>query len=338
MPENLDTILLVVGSLTVVVSIIVNILSTVRLSRLSETINRLEERVEKKPASEEKGRKEDADSSFDSSILPAPDVSDNDSHSTRYRPPGSRAGGTASGTRSGPGSTRIKKAGMRVPETIVTTPAPDAHALPINETVPEPAAEARSVESVEPYSAAEAPPTTAVPAADTLLPVAEAVPEPTAPVSLHMGQEEEELLKNYFGDSTRRYLGAKAPGPAAPAAPKGAETADESEGGGEEDVMDVILDTGVYPAAVQVPDYNPFDASLQRVNFAPVRAMLAQLTAGARVTLDFQDVLFLVEDEYGDLTRLAAETAQRNLVLAIRNVSAGLQAELSSKIPTLTYL
>ena len=349
MPEYLDIILISIGGLLIVASVVVNILSTTRLSRLSESLNRLEEHVEYQTV-ENKPKKEGADSAFDSSILPGSDLSDTDSRGTRYRPPGSRTGAPKKEeSRPEGSSTRIliRKSGIKVPETVA--PAPELEMspepVPVEAPIPEPAAETASAKKFEAMpirpgevfsSTAEIPadalaeipaPKSAVP--EKAAPLAVVPPSPAEAPSRRRGTEEEELLKSYLGDSSARYFDANPSDPAE--AGEGAEA--------EEDVMEVIQDTGVYPAVVAAaPDYNPFDAALQRVNLAPVRAALPQVPGGGRLTLDFCDVLFLVDEEQADLLRLSAETEQRGVTLALRNVTPGLQAELSAKLPALTYL
>lgn len=343
MLENLDTILIGVGALLIVVSVVVNILSTARLSRLSETISRLEERVEARNA-EEKNNREGSDSAFDSSILPSTELPDTDSRGTRYRPPGSRAGAKKEDSRSSGPSTRIliKKSGEKVADTVVTTPA---HASEVRTKAPEAPIPEPASEAVAAFVAENGGVTASLPEPAVSSPVDEKPAVISEPAPQGFGSEEEELLKSYLGESSTRYMNVKkpaapeAPAPAVPAAPAvstaPAAAIDESD----EDVMDVIQDTGVYPAASAVsPEFNPFDPVLQRVNLAPVRAALAQYPQGGRLVLDFKDVLFLVQDEHTDLVRLAAETGQRGVILCLRDVADGLKTELSSKIPSLTYL
>jgi len=124
MLNNLDVILIAAAAILIVVSFTINIISSSRLTKLTETLGQLETKFETlHPKKDENDTRHGSSSvKFDSSILPSQEYSPADSRiGTRYRPPGSRAkrpedSGSEDGEVKVPSTRQLKigKGGMKI--------------------------------------------------------------------------------------------------------------------------------------------------------------------------------------------------------------------------------
>jgi len=93
--ENIDAIIIGTSAILILVSIVVNIVSTSKLSQLSESLSYLEKNFEAAEAAKSRiggsPARENQPPDWDSSILPAADPALKETRTgTRYRPPGTR--------------------------------------------------------------------------------------------------------------------------------------------------------------------------------------------------------------------------------------------------------
>lgn len=236
--NNFDTILIAAAGLLIVISFVINIISTARLGRLTESLNQLEAKFE---TFHPKGKDDKNDSrhgssavKMDSSVFPSQEVSPGDSRmGTRYRPPGSRSKKTGEGEPpdTGPVSIpptrrmKISKSGVKIPE---------------GEASAEPAPELPSAQSGQGAGGADSPPVQAP--ADSRARTPQAMDdEGKALLKEYLGREPSLGRKGKAGDESgladiRDIYGGK----------DGEGERNETGGEADEDVMDVVEDSGVF--------------------------------------------------------------------------------------------
>jgi len=341
--EKLDLILLIAGGVLVVVSVVVNIISSARLGNLSESINQFEAKFEAKSASDRRPPQNDsrtgrAGEKFDSSVLPSAEPSGSDSrHGTRYRPPGSRvkvpdsAESSEEGSGSVPPPTRhinIGKAGVRLPADEPS--AEDGKSAGV-------AVAGEEQVSVSEAKAAEEPPRSSPASASKKEPVKDAPLAESGSLagSDKLSQDDQALLQEYLG-SRAGVSGEKADAPepdlADAGTPRNGQAAED-----DGDVMEVVEDTRFMQKTAPAPEdiINPFDHTQHSLDMGRVLEPLSRLKSGATLNIDFQDVLFLIDEEIDALSKVYRQCRKQGITLAVRNVQRNVQSDLHAKFPEL---
>jgi hypothetical protein len=371
--EKLDIILLVTGGALIIVSFIINILSTIKISRFSESLDRLEHNF-KATTANPRGREATAPAgtraaarAYDSSILPAVEKRPSDSHrKTRYRPPGSSAASSKENVILTDSSlARISSSGEE---------APVSDTSPLDKSATRaPSDQAASREKPEPSKAEEKS------APITSEPISEISDKKPPLDSGELADDARQLVKDYLGDSSD-LINKKAGTPS-----EGADSREISKGSkqkGADDVMEVVeapkqLDTAKpkpespkqpdtakpKPESPKQPDtakpkpkrpkeldtakpksggatveINPFEKRHQKIDFIKIFRQLDDMKPGGSLILNFQDILFLVKKEINTLNDIYIKAFDKNVTLSLKNTSSDLRNEVLSKITNIDFI
>jgi len=358
-----DTIILISAAVLVVVSFVVNIVSAFKISGFSEELNRLEENLEtaaaanRKTDSSVKSGSDTRTHIYDSKVFPSAEKKPGDSGS-RYRPPGSTPVPTGEPGGVKPETTTIRyrppgKSGMRIPDQL---PGEKRDVESASQPYEQHPAIISSMHATVPSSSEPLPDDAFItsgpvvkPKPQTLAgpePEAAETPAPVAPAAKELSQDELDLIKNYLGGSSKNVVeenaedAAKDDGSDELMKAAGEVAAEEEAalpGSEESEVLDVIADTAFFKVddINRANAVNPFDSSLQKVDFETVRKHVATCAPGGRVTIDFKEILFLTDNEFTSLSALISSARGHNVAIGAVNVAADLNAELLSKCPGL---
>jgi hypothetical protein len=322
--EKLDMILLISGAVLAVISIIVNIVSVSRLSGLSEAVSQFENKFESKTTQENRpGEGDSPDEKMEASTETGSDTRTG----TRYRAPSARTERPSQEpAEEGAGSmppmrhAGIAKAGVRLP--------PE-----------EPAAEAERAVAEEAQTEIPAEPEKAHTSRDREMNL-----DLLAGVE-RLNKEEQALLADYLLKSAM--LSARKPPVSSPeTTPSASEASAAAEPvAGEDpdaDVMEVVEDAPSKPSGPasassedEPVEINPFDHVQHKIDMKNVFEALKGMKKGRPLLIDFQDVLFLIEEEAEALEELSRYCEKYGVPLAVKNVQANIRNDLHSQLPLL---
>jgi hypothetical protein len=340
--ETFDLVLIGISAVMIAATLAFNVVGTLRLGQLSEKLDVLEKTLETKAPGQAAPTTAVPRPGYDPAILPTAEPAPNESKTgLRYRPPGSRtlkmqAAAAGASLPSGPPAPTIPKSGARI------TPAE-----------PPEAARAPSPEEIFVAGPGVKPGPSAPRADKTPTPVGGETPlsaEPTA-------EESQALLKGYLGagspflDKPVPPSGTEPPkvGSSPPAEPSYARPEAKTEmitfeglfsgtdlfkdQPPEEEVLEVIGErlAPAPPGAAAPLEINPFDPSHQKVNFHLLQSLIRQEAEGREFLLDFQDTLFLLDNEWSAFLEIAKQAAAKRIRLSLKNVAVDLKSEIASR-------
>ncbi len=335
--EKLDIILLIAGGVLVIISIVINFVSSARIGKLSESINQFEAKFETNSAHDKVEGHDDSRAgqsgiTNDSSGQSVSDHGGSDSRTgTRYRPPGSGVKPPDMGpSEEGSGSilpkhhTAIAKAGVRLPAD--EGPNHD-HETPVSEekNEPEPSAEKQR----EPLSNSEL---HDMPAQKTIASLK----------SEMLSMDDQALIQDYLRNDTE-IKGENVNDYAADLVQL--KSSYSSEGSSQDgDVMEVVEDTRAMqsPTLTDIKEedesINPYDPNLMRIDLGKAGHSLKFVNKGVPLILDFKNVTSLSEDETAMLIELNRKCIKQEVPLSIKNVHRVLKNDLHSRIAEIKFI